>query len=185
MIAPPIRPIAGNHRGLFVLNNLFFSCEHFSQIQSAFSSGLGILLSMLGPSFSIHAVLSFLILILVGPISCQQQSQPGFELVEPGMSREQVRGILGSPSSTYDREVDVGGDLLRSERWQYGDNLSTLATGVFFSDMPSESVWSVYFDEEGRVLRVQEPQRIESREQLEFPSRFDDPADPAIPSRSR
>lgn len=101
------------------------------------------------------------------------------------MSREQVREILGTPSSTYGREVNSEGTLVRIERWQYGDNLSTFTTGVFFSDMPSEHVWSVCFDEEGRVLRVQEPQRIESREQMEFPSRFDDPVDPAIPSRSR
>ena len=135
-----------------------------------------------------YATFSFLIptfLAIAVSFGCQRQSQPGFDLVESGMSREQVREILGTPSSTYGREVNSEGTLVRIERWQYGDNLSTFTTGVFFSDMPSEHVWSVCFDEEGRVLRVQEPQRIESREQMEFPSRFDDPVDPAIPSRSR
>ena len=115
---------------------------------------------------------------------CQKQSQPGFGQVETGMTREQVRTILGAPSSSYDREVDSRGSLLRLERWQYGDNLSTFTTGVFFSDLPSDSVWVVFFDDEGRVVGTQEPDRS-ALPPPGSPSMFEDPFDPPVPSRSR
>ena len=136
-----------------------------------------------------YALISFLIPMLLAlsvAFGCQRQSQPGFDQVEPGMSREQVRAILGNPSSTYDREVNPEGTLVRIERWQYGDNLSTLTTGVFFSDMPSDHVWTVFFDDEGCVVGIQEPDRnSRSGEGGGGSNRFDDPIDPAIPSRNR
>ncbi|MEE2682270.1 MAG: outer membrane protein assembly factor BamE [Planctomycetota bacterium] len=129
--------------------------------------------------------LFMLLAVVFSTPGCQSQSRPGFETVEPGMSRQQVRDILGTPSSTYEREVDSQGAVLRVERWQYGDNLSTLATGILYSDLPSDSVWVVFFDEQGRVTAVQVPERSNLQESERDPALFEDPFDPAIPSRSR
>lgn len=133
----------------------------------------------------LHVLLLAPLLLLWIAFGCQRQKQPGFDLVEPGMTQEQVRAVLGKPSSTFERTVDSNDQLLRVERWQYGDNLSTLMTGAFFSDMPSDSVWSVFFDEDGRVVRIQEPDFRSPREAPPAPSPFEDPINPAIPSRSR
>ena len=130
-------------------------------------------------------LMTLVMLLSTGLAGCQKQAQPGFELVEPGMTRDQVRAILGAPSSTYARESDSQGALLRLERWQYGDNLSTFTTGVFFSDLPSDSVWVVFFDEEGRVAGTQEPDRSALQQPAGTPSMFEDPFDPTVPSRSR
>ena len=130
-------------------------------------------------------LMTSLVVLSTGLHGCQKQAQPGFELVEQGMTREQVRTILGAPSSTYDRESDSQGALLRLERWQYGDNLSTFTTGVFFSDLPSDSVWVVFFDEEGRVAGTREPDRSALQQSAGRPSMFEDPFDPAVPSRNR
>ena len=117
--------------------------------------------------------------------SCQPQARPGFNEVETGMSREQVRALLGPPSSTFQRQTDEQGRLLRSERWQYGDNLSTVATGILYSDLPDVSVYAIFFDEEGRVVLIQEPLPIDESSSSDPLHRFQDPVDPAIPSRSR
>lgn len=116
---------------------------------------------------------------------CQQQSRPGFDRIEAGMSSDEVRSILGAPSSTYRRELDEQGRLLRPERWQYGDTLSSFTTGLVFSDLPDDSVWVVVFDEDGTVLQVREPVQHDPRTDPDPRHRFQDPVDPAVPSRSR
>ena len=89
--------------------------------------------------------------------ACATSKIDRFSEVHEGMSQEEVRAILGNPSSTYTREVDERGRVVRLSRWQYGDSPGTLATGVLFSEHPSERVWAVYFDEDGKVLDVAEP----------------------------
>ena len=96
-------------------------------------------------------------LLLLALASCVSVDQVRFESVEIGMSKDQVREILGQPSSTYQRETDASGRMLRLERWQYGDTLSTLATGAVFSRHPDRHVWVVYFDADDQVLDVSEP----------------------------
>lgn len=93
-----------------------------------------------------------------------------FDQVRSGMSRDQVHELLGDPSSRYQREVDASGEVLRLERWQYGDSLSTLATGAVFSDLPDRRVWAVMFDDEGLVLMTQEPDWSEEPSPLSPPS---------------
>jgi hypothetical protein len=82
-------------------------------------------------------------LLLLALASCVSVDKVRFESVEIGMSKDQVREILGQPSSTYQRETDASGRMLRLERWQYGDTLSTLATGAVFSRHPDRHVWVV------------------------------------------
>ncbi|MAJ47103.1 MAG: hypothetical protein CBC35_07550 [Planctomycetes bacterium TMED75] len=126
---------------------------------------------------------SLVSLLLVA--GCQPQTRPGFSEIETGMSREQVRTLLGPPSSTFQRQTDQQGRLLRKERWQYGDNLSTFATGILYSDLPDDSVWAIFFDEDGRVILIQEPLPVDESLPSDPLHRFQDPVDPAIPSRSR
>ena len=118
------------------------------------------------------------ILLLLNPLSgCLTLDTPGFERVQPGMDQSQVREMLGEPSSTYDRQIGSDGVLVRFERWQYGDTPSTLATGMVFSDLPSDEVWAVFFDEDGVVIKLQPPL---ARSSGPRPVEFD-----MIPSRSR
>ncbi|MCH2144591.1 MAG: outer membrane protein assembly factor BamE [Phycisphaerales bacterium] len=89
--------------------------------------------------------------------SCTTERIDHFSDIELGMSRAEVRDLIGDPSSTYERESGPDGGLLRLERWQYGDNLSSLATGAVFSQFPTTNVWVVYFDESGRVVELGTP----------------------------
>ena len=122
----------------------------------------------------------FVLMILLTTASpgCRTLSAPGFDRIEPGMDQAEVRSILGEPSSTYDRRIGDDGVIVRFERWQYGDTPSTLATGLVFSDLPSDEVWAVFFDEQGRVIKAQSPM---DRELGSRPVEFPD----MIPSRSR
>ena len=118
-----------------------------------------------------------LLLCAVGS-GCQTLNTPGFDRIELGMDQAQVRSILGEPSSTYDRLIGSDGVVVRFERWQYGDTPSTLATGMVFSDLPSDEVWAVFFDEHGLVLKAQAPiVGVSGPRPVEFPD--------MIPSRSQ
>jgi outer membrane protein assembly factor BamE (lipoprotein component of BamABCDE complex) len=97
--------------------------------------------------------------------ACATDKIDRFSEVHEGMSQDEVRAILGNPSSTYTREVDERGRVVRLSRWQYGDSPGTLATGALFSEHPSERVWAVYFGEDEKVLDVAEPNwETETRE---------------------
>ena len=49
------------------------------------------------------------------------------------------------------RDQQNGKVVIAEERWQYGDNLSTLATGAVFPSEAHPRAWVVYFDEKGNV----------------------------------
>ena len=83
-------------------------------------------------------LLGLTFLLMVTASGCQTVATPGFDRITPGMDQAEVRSILGDPSSTYDRLIGTDGVLVRFERWQYGDTPSTLATGLVFSDLPSD-----------------------------------------------
>ena len=102
--------------------------------------------------------------------ACAGGRMDRFDQVRSGMSRDQVHELLGNPSSRSQREVDASGKVLRLERWQYGDSLSTLATGAVFSDLPDRRVWAVMFDDDGLVLMTQEPDWSEEPSPLSPPS---------------
>jgi len=76
--------------------------------------------------------------------------------IHAGMTRAEVESMLGQPSSTYvpppaDPNAERRRSPARGERWQYGDNLSTLATGAVFPSEAHPRAWVVYFDEKGNV----------------------------------
>ena len=90
--------------------------------------------------------------------ACSQRHEAAFGGLEQGMTRDQVRDLLGPPSTTYyateDLRVEAGG--VYPERWQYGDNISTRATGAMFPESAPDRVWVVVF-EDGRVASFREP----------------------------
>ena len=91
---------------------------------------------------------------------CSARHTEQFHLVDQGMSRNEVRELLGPPSTIYFDEPNErkasGGHW--PERWQYGDNFSTRATGMLFPENAPNRVWVIYFDEQGIVTATRTPQ---------------------------
>jgi outer membrane protein assembly factor BamE (lipoprotein component of BamABCDE complex) len=97
-----------------------------------------------------------LLLSFLALLSCSNQHVQEFHQVHQGMSRSEVRELLGTPSSTFAANQEGGIPL--PERWQYGDSLSTMATSAMFPDHAPGGVWVVYFDGNGRVSNIRKPQ---------------------------
>ena len=91
--------------------------------------------------------------------ACSQRHEASFGGLKQGMTRDQVRELLGDPSTTFyateELRAEAGGAY--RERWQYGDNLSTRATGAVFPESAPDRVWVVEFDEDGRVASFRPP----------------------------
>ena len=88
------------------------------------------------------------------PSGCATQCQENFGAVREGMSKQEVESLLGAPSSRWagERPGEEG-----RERWQYGDNLSSLATGGLFREADTSRVYAVWFDENGKVVSFAQP----------------------------
>lgn len=86
-------------------------------------------------------------------------SRAQFSGLRAGMGKSQVIALLGEPSSRYSAIPESADGPAREERWQFGDNLSSLATSATFADQDApENVWVVYFDADGRVSRWRPPE---------------------------
>ena len=96
-----------------------------------------------------------LLLGLMALTACSNKHVQEFHQVHEGMSRSEVRELLGTPSSRFPASIED--DILIPERWQYGDTLSTHATGVLSPYDAPNRVWVVYFKDD-RVSSIQEPQ---------------------------
>lgn len=92
------------------------------------------------------------------PFACAQPHEASFGGLRNGMTHEQVRELLGEPTSTFydSEERRAEADGIYQERWQYGDNFSTRATGAMFPENAPDRVWVVYF-EDGKVSGFREP----------------------------
>jgi len=100
------------------------------------------------------------LLVLVALAGCQARPPAAFSRVALGMTADQVREILGQPSSTIDAPAATPGDpaMQWATRWQWGDTLSTSATSALFPDQPPSShLGAVWFDGSERVVGVQIP----------------------------
>ncbi len=107
---------------------------------------------------------SCLLFALVGCMAvlpcCSAPQAEQFHRVDKGMSRTEVEAILGPPSTVYfdePNERHASGDHW-PERWQYGDTLSSRATGMLFPENAPDRVWVIYFDERGTVTSTRTPQ---------------------------
>jgi hypothetical protein len=85
----------------------------------------------------------------------------GFGRIAPGMTRDEVVSVLGEPSSRW--TLVEARDGLDGERLQWGDSLSSLASGAAFRGAP-ERAWSVVFDADGRVVEAVPPRWTEEEE---------------------
>ena len=86
-------------------------------------------------------------------------SRTQFAGLRKGMDKSQVVALLGEPSSRYAAMPASKDGPAREERWQFGDNLSSLATSATFADQDAPgNVWVVYFDADGRVSHWRPPE---------------------------
>lgn len=90
---------------------------------------------------------------------CETQHATNWGRLQQGLSKPEVAALLGEPSSRIDARRQGNDVIVAFDRWQYGDNLSTLATGALFPGEAPDRVWAVYFDDEGHVLAFREPIR--------------------------
>jgi len=97
--------------------------------------------------------LAVLIPLLSG---CDAQYKENWHRLDDGMTKDQVEALLGEPSSRIDAKREGIEIVVPYDRWQYGDNLSTLATAALFPAEAPDRVWVVYFDEHGRVVGYRE-----------------------------
>ncbi len=82
-----------------------------------------------------------------------------FPRVEVGMTRAEVVDLLGTPSSKW--PLTQAQDGLNGERLQWGDSVSSLASGAAFRGEPSRA-YSVVFDADGKVVRTAVPTWVEA-----------------------
>jgi outer membrane protein assembly factor BamE (lipoprotein component of BamABCDE complex) len=103
---------------------------------------------------SVRAVIRGVLVVAIATTlaACASKWRENEGLISTGMSREEVVELLGEPSSKV--EVPAWGDRPAFARWQWNDNLSTLATGAMFPDTVPDRVLAVSFDAEGRVTEV-------------------------------
>jgi outer membrane protein assembly factor BamE (lipoprotein component of BamABCDE complex) len=102
-----------------------------------------------------HPWRAFLLGVPVLMLACESQYQDNWGRLKPGMTQAQVEDLLGTPSSRYEPRTENGQVIVDRARWQYGDNLSSLATGAMFPEQPHPHAWVVYFDERGQVTAFQ------------------------------
>ena len=85
------------------------------------------------------------------------QYETNWSRLKVGMTRPEVEGLLGRPSSVHAprKPTPKPGDTVapapQGERWQYGDTLSSFATGAVFPDEADERAWCVLFGPDGKV----------------------------------
>lgn len=92
-------------------------------------------------------------------VGCETQHETNWGRLQQGMSKQEVEELLGAPSSRVDARRTGTDVAVAFDRWQYGDNLSTLATGVVFPGEAPDRVWAVYFDDDGEVIDFRQPLR--------------------------
>ena len=97
--------------------------------------------------------------VLMVVAACHTPAPGTFERLKEGMDRTEVLALMGEPSSRYPAQVNASGEIVVPARWQYGDNLSSIATSSMFQDQPPpERVWVIYFDASGSVSGWQKPE---------------------------
>ncbi len=96
---------------------------------------------------------------------------PAYEVnwnrLRTGMSRDDVRDVLGEPSSRHLPKPNEDGTPPapgRGERWQYGDTLSSFATGAVFPEEADERSWRVFFGNDGTVSGFRAPEWAEGKQ---------------------
>lgn len=97
--------------------------------------------------------------VLVLSACASQDVVERFDRVKPGMTRDEVIAMLGTPSSG--RLLTEARDGIDGERLQWGDSLSSLASSAAFEGDP-ERAYSVVFDKGGTVVRAVPPAWVDA-----------------------
>ncbi len=91
--------------------------------------------------------------------ACQTPAAGTFDQLQRGMNETAVIKLVGEPSSRYPAQLNKSGAIDVPARWQYGDNLSSLASSAMFQDQPPpDRVWVIFFDAAGTVSGWQKPE---------------------------
>lgn len=98
-------------------------------------------------------------MLLVLASCASQDVVERFDRVKPGMTRDEVVAMLGAPSSTW--TLVAARDGIDGERLQWGDGLSSLASGAAFKGEPDRA-YCVVLDKSGHVVRAAPPRWVES-----------------------
>jgi hypothetical protein len=107
----------------------------------------------------VRGALGIAIFAAVAAIAACGPSRAQFAGLRAGMDKAQVVALLGEPSSRYPAIAASQDGPAREERWQFGDNLSSLATSATFADQDAPgNVWVVYFGPDGHVSHWRSPE---------------------------
>ena len=90
-----------------------------------------------------------------------QQVVDRFDTVTVGMTKDEVVALLGKPSSHWPLSQKLDG--MTGERLQWGDGLSSLASGALYRGDPDRA-YCVDFDDGGKVVSKAAPTWIEHPE---------------------
>lgn len=101
---------------------------------------------------------AFLSLVILLTACASQQVVDRFDSVTVGMTKDEVVAILGKPSSRWTLSPKLDG--LSGERLQWGDGLSSLASGAVYRGKPDRA-YCVEFDDAGKVVSKAAPVWIE------------------------
>lgn len=102
---------------------------------------------------------------------CRTPEASSFAQLHAGMSQEEVIKLLGPPSSEWIAPPPKAGEPLPdwSERWHYGDTLSTAASAAMGPDIAPDGVWVVTFDDKGQVINFRTPIQADESYPVERP----------------
>jgi hypothetical protein len=107
---------------------------------------------------SLRAAAAWIVVLLA---ACSTPAhEANWNRLRTGMSRDEVQALLGEPSSRRVPKPNDDGSPHppgRGERWQYGDTLSSLATGAVFPEEADERSWRVFFADDGKVSGFRAP----------------------------
>ena len=107
----------------------------------------------------IPSILSVIACLALLPVSCaSQRVVDHFGEVRSGMTRDEVVAILGEPSSQWTLSQKLDG--MDGERLQWGDGLSSLASGAIYRGKPDRA-YCVDFDGSGKVVDKAAPTWVE------------------------
>ena len=129
---------------------------------------------------SIRLLIGVLGVFLLG---CTPEYRTNFPQLKEGMSKTEVRELLGAPSVEVAPRRDSDGAIIQGARWQYGDNLSTWTTSAVFSETEPDRVWIVWFDQEGLLSGSRAPNWMDGQGDNQSQPVRRDIFEPMTPSR--
>ncbi|MCH2134142.1 MAG: hypothetical protein MK116_10370 [Phycisphaerales bacterium] len=116
-------------------------------------------------------LLTSLWLVMILLAGCRTPEAASFSQVHRGMTQDEVLELLGPPSSRWSAPPPQPDQppLDWTQRWHYGDTLSTTASAAMGPDIAPDGVWVVAFDDKGKVVEYRPPIPANDRFPMERP----------------